>query len=75
MIETKTIVLAVVLALIAAAILYLEASKPPSYGGPALRPEPGSGSPYPLAPELQGISGYINADSDLTLASLQGGAR
>ncbi len=29
-------------------------------------------SPYPLAPELVGIKGYINADDDFNLASLKG---
>src|SRR3989344_8018301 len=73
--------LRVALALIAGAILYLESQKPQA-AAPAA-PAAGSlesqsaqqddiFSPYPKAPELIGIAGYINAPDNLTIASLRG---
>ncbi|VVC02015.1 Thiol-disulfide oxidoreductase ResA [uncultured archaeon] len=57
--------LAIALLLIAAAILYLESAKPAS-------PSPQAGGQQGSAPELAGIAGYINAPSNLTIASLRG---
>ena len=79
--------LAVALVLIASAILYVESTKAgpqvrPS-GNQVLPGQPYGAnsdaagrqegySPYPPAPELAGIAGYINAPPNLTIASLRG---
>src|SRR3989338_3713978 len=55
------------LAIIAIAIIYLESLKPAQ---PVAQQD--ANSKYPKAPELAGITGYINAPSNLTIASLQG---
>lgn len=83
--ESKNIfLLAVALVLIAGAILYLESQKPqaaapavPSAGNTGSQEGKGAQqddifSPYPKAPELIGIAGYINAPDNLTIASLRG---
>jgi len=79
--ESKNIfMLAVALVLIAGAILYLESQKPQAAAPPAGNTGDLEGgaqqddvfSPYPKAPELAGIAGYINAPDNLTIASLRG---
>ncbi|MEM2138268.1 MAG: redoxin domain-containing protein, partial [Candidatus Anstonellaceae archaeon] len=71
----RMFVLVAVLAAIAIAIFYLESAKPKrevSSSQPASFGDENLFSPYPKAPELAGISGYINAPSNLTIASLRG---
>ena len=77
--RSDLIKLVVALAIIVIAILYVEANFAPA------APSAGSGAPpliipaadnstssYPQAPELAGITGYINTPPNLTLASLRG---
>ena len=63
-----------VLAVIAGAILFIEAGKPGVQ--PKSQTPPSDAfvdfSVYPKAPELSGIAGYINAPENLTIASLRG---
>jgi thiol-disulfide isomerase/thioredoxin len=74
----KTFLLVVALALIVGSIFYLESLKPklaPVAGNELpseQQKEDGAFSIYPKAPELAGITGYINAPSNLTIASLRG---
>lgn len=65
----------VVLALVLFGINALIGTTPPSLpvtGPSATTPEATTNSPYPAAPELQGIEGYINAPEGFTLASQKG---
>ena len=67
--KNNIIWLVILLIAVVAAIYYLEFSKPtvPQTTGSTQTGE-GSGN----APELQGISGYINANDSLTIKSLRG---
>lgn len=77
MIEKNTAYLVVALALIASAIIFLEAGKPTV---PPQQPAPAANAPAPgqqiqyyrSAPELAGITGYINTPPNITIASLRG---
>jgi len=74
--ERKTYILIGVILVVVIAIIYLESIKPQitnnnssnNLGGNNLL----TNSQYLKAPELAGISGYINADSNLTIESLRG---
>jgi len=74
--ETKTRVLLAAIVLIMLTIFLIEYSKPPlpSYVAPENADSSPQDvySPFPRAPELSGIKGYINAPSNLTLSSLRG---
>ena len=78
MVERNTLTLVIVLAIIAVAIIYLESTKPQIPPNPTQQILPGvagsqdASSAYPAAPELAGITGYINTPSNLTIASLRG---
>lgn len=74
-ISKQNLVLLFAVVIIVGAILYLEAGKPKrdsAQSAPAPQMEDSAFSIYPKAPELAGISGYINAPSNLTIASLRG---
>ncbi len=68
--------LVVVLAAIIGTIFYIESGKPkrdsPQVTFPSGQNNNDAFSPHPKAPELAGISGYINSPSNLTIASLRG---
>jgi len=73
----KTYLLIGVILVVVAAIVYLESIKPkiPDGSLSGISNVIGndlSGSKYPKAPELTDISGYINTNSNLTIASLKG---
>ena len=78
--EKNTLALIVALVLIIAAIAYVESTKPAIAQNPAQSLAQQAGSvqvqggqpPYPPAPEFSGVSGYINAPANLTMASLRG---
>ncbi len=81
MAEKNLIYLVVAVVLIAFAIIYLESVKPKTQPQVPSPPDKPAQQPqdtgidlsiYPKAPELAGISGYINAPSNLTIASLRG---
>ncbi|MFA5106397.1 MAG: thioredoxin family protein [Candidatus Micrarchaeia archaeon] len=72
MADKNTLMLALALVLIIGAIYYIESTKlqvPQSPG--SLQAQAGN-SKYPLAPELAGITGYINTPENTTLESLRG---
>ena len=69
--KKNIIKLAVTVILIAAAIIYLESTKVKVDNSPVQAVEQKEGK-YPLAPELQGISGYINTDNNISISQFKG---
>ncbi len=74
MADKNTVILVGLLILIAGTIYYIDSTKPMSQQSAPLYPAAAGlgSSQYPLAPELAGITGYINAPDNLTMASLRG---
>jgi len=72
--KQKTVILIILVAFIVLAIYYLEPSKvnPSSTMTQKSTPSSLKEGKYPLAPELQGLTGYINTQEGLQLKDLRG---
>ncbi|MDP3734778.1 MAG: thioredoxin family protein [Nanoarchaeota archaeon] len=70
----KRILLIMIVLLVIGAIYYLENSTivPPRVQTQPLEQAPLKDGKYPLAPELAGITGYLNTNEDLKIADLRG---